>query len=430
MVQVKRVRASAVRWEGPGSLRGLLVPLERLTLDPQNARKHSKSNIRSLVEIIGRFGQRTPFVAQRTRNGSLIVRKGNGGVMALREMGWSHAAVVVVEEDDVNATAYALADNRSSELSEWDDDVLANLLQGLQEEGAFDGLGWKPEDLDQLLASLKEESEDQGVQDAGVQELPSDPVTKPGDMWILGEHRLLCADSTKEANLARLMDGGKASLLATDPPYLVDYDSAENRGGKKGAEQEWDHFAGDQAALQFFSDWLRAALQHCVARVPVYQWHATRRQALVEQAWGANKLLLHQTIIWAKSRGVLTRSHFQWKHEPCFYGWVEGMQPVRARRPPPAETTIWEIGQSDEGGGHHPTAKPLAIFERPIQWHTLPGEIVLEPFCGSGTQLIAAERFKRRCFALEMSPAYVDAAVMRWQKSTGKDAKTSKGKTL
>jgi DNA modification methylase len=154
----------------------------------------------------------------------------------------------------------------------------------------------------------------------------------------------------------------------------------------------------------------------------VYQWHATRRQALVEQAWQQNGLLVHQTIIWVKARAVLTRSMYMWAHEPAFFGWVQGNMPPPDRRPPHNARTTWEIDQAGEDRPDHPTPKPLEIFERPLQYHTKPGEIALEPFSGSGTQIIAAEKLRRRCFAMELSPAFVDVAVRRWEMATGREA--------
>ena len=142
----------------------------------------------------------------------------------------------------------------------------------------------------------------------------------------------------------------------------------------------------------------------------------------MEAAWNALDLLVHQTIVWEKSRGVLGRSHFMWRHEPCFYGWRRGKQPSKDRRPPNAMTTVWEIGQAGENDGIHPTQKPRDIFRMPMEWHTRRGEVVYEPFSGSGTQLIAAEELGRRCFAMERSPAYVDAAIARWELVSGKRA--------
>jgi DNA modification methylase len=147
----------------------------------------------------------------------------------------------------------------------------------------------------------------------------------------------------------------------------------------------------------------------------------------MEQAWEQNDLLVHQTIVWSKTRGVLTRSHFLWKHEQCFYGWRKGMHPEKDRRPPPSETTIWEL--ESENDRIHPTQKPTEVFARPISWHTFEGEVVLEPFSGSGTQIIAAEKLRRRCRAMELSPAFVDVAVKRWMAATGGTATLEDGRT-
>jgi DNA modification methylase len=220
------------------------------------------------------------------------------------------------------------------------------------------------------------------------------------------------------------MDGDTASLLATDPPYLVDYQGGNHpqswSNKPEVRDKHWDDYVDPESGLEFFTAWLRVALDHCHEAVPIYQWHATRRQVLVEQAWQANGLLVHQTIIWAKARPVLTRCHFMWAHEPCFYGWPQGHMPER--KPEPSSRTVWTIDQVGEQDGIHPTQKPVEIFRRPIGWHTRRGEIVLEPFSGSGTQIIAAEEQGRRCFAMEVSAAFVDVALRRWELATGKAA--------
>jgi len=156
--------------------------------------------------------------------------------------------------------------------------------------------------------------------------------------------------------------------------------------------------------------------------VPVYTWHASKRQSLLEQAWEQNGLLIHQTIIWSKPRGVLTRSWYLWRHEPCYAGWPKGKMPEKDRRPPTDATTVWEIDQTGTAGIDHPTVKPVEIFARPIEYHTRRGEVVLEPFSGSGTQIVAAEKLGRRCRAMELAPAFVDVALRRWEKATGKQA--------
>jgi len=165
---------------------------------------------------------------------------------------------------------------------------------------------------------------------------------------------------------------------------------------------------------------LKEGPSHLAAGGAVYQWHAARRQKLGEEAWVQCGLLVHQTIVWVKARGVLTRSHYLWSHEPCFYGWVEGQPP--ALKPPANERTVWHIDQVGEQSGIHPTQKPVELFVRPIEFHARPGDIVYEPFSGSGTQLIAAERTGRLCYAMEQEPRYVDVAVAWWEAFSGERA--------
>ena len=417
----------------PTSLAIEQVPLEALHLDPANARAHGEQNMEAIVASLQRFGQAEPLVVHRP-TGRVI--GGNGRLMAMKRLGWTECAVVQLDIDETQATALAIALNRTGELAEWDNEVLARLLQQLQQDEALEGVGFSDEDIDALLAELEADVETAEVEDPGPGEIPDDPVSQRGDLWLLGDHRLLCGDSTSPEDMARLMAGEKAQLLATDPPYLVDYDGTNHpadhhkKAGRKspktaGSEvgnKHWDEYIDPEASVTFFTAWLKAALGHCVERVPVYQWHASKRAALVEEAWEQNGLFVHQQVIWTKTRGVLTRSHYLWQHEPCFYGWRVGKMAPKYRRPDTSATTVWEISQQGEQDGIHPTQKPTAIFERPISYHTRSGEVVLEPFSGSGSQLIAAERLRRRCFAMELSPGFVDVAVRRWQEATGKDA--------
>ena len=414
------------------------VPLDKLVQDPANARSHSERNIRSIAASLKRFGQVEPLVVQKSR---WRVVGGNGRVEAMRSLGWTEANVVVLDLSDIEATSLAIALNRTAELATWDEDTLARLLEEMQRSGELDPAWFTEEELDNLLTELHGGEGEGNGEDPGEQEPPADPVTTTGDLWILGGHRLLCGDSTNPRDMERLMDGQTAVLLATDPPYLVDYDGTNHpaehhkkagrkktKSGNEVGNKHWDDYIDPEASVEFFEAWLRIALEHCVERVPVYQWHATRRQALVEAAWERNDLLIHQAIIWAKPRGVLTRSHFMWQHEPCFYGWPEGKMPIKARRPSPDQTTIWEIG--GESDGIHPTQKPLEVFTRPMKYHTRKDEICLEPFSGSGSQIIAGEKEERRVFAMEQSPAFVQAAILRWEKMTGQKAHREDGITL
>ena len=398
------------------------VRLDALHLDPANARAHPERNLQSIQDSLARFGQVEPLIVLKS-TGRVI--GGNGRLVAMKALGWSECDIVELELSEIEATALGIALNRTAELAEWDDGALAQILDTLRGEGALEGLGFDEREVDLLLAEaglgLTPE-----LEDPGAQEPPTQPVTRAGDLWLLGGHRLLCGDSTSSEDVARLMAGEKAVLLATDPPYLVDYQGGNhpqswvNKAEVK--DKHWDAYVDPETSVTFFADLLRVALAHCIERVPVYQWHATRRQVLVEEAWKQNGLLVHQTIVWVKARAVLTRSHYMWQHEPCFYGWPEGFMPESDRRPPPAERTVWEIDQIGQQDGIHPTQKPLEIFERPLRFHTRSGEVCLEPFSGSGTQLVAAERLGRRCYAMEISPAFVDAGLLRWQKASGKAA--------
>lgn len=336
------------------------------------------------------------------------------------QRGWS-------SKDDQEAQAFLLAHNKISEAGGWHADQLTTVLQELQAHYEPLGglgilpLGFSETALSQLLAEPPAAGEDPGPQ-----EPPAVARSKTGELYLLGPHRLLCGDSTNAEDVARVMDGERATLMATDPPYLVDYDGTNHPNshhvkagrtttgtGDEIGNKHWDDY--NEASKTLFVDFLRVALPHLDERAPVYQWHASRRQALVEAAWEANGLFVHQTIQWVKNRGVLTRSHFLWRSEPCFYGWRVGMQPEKDRRPPSNQTNVWELDTSSiEMKGIHPTQKPLEVCRWPISWHMKPGEVCFEPFGGSGTCLIAAALEGRRCFTIEMSPAFCDAIRIRW----------------
>ena len=286
------------------------VSLDELHLDPANARLHDDRNLASIRASLERFGQAEPLIVQ---SGSRRVIGGNGRLEAMRSLGWTDCDVVELEVDEVQATALGIALNRTAELAEWDPDTLGRLLESLREEDALDGVGFDESELDEILAGLIAEV-DSDLDDPGPGEAPERAVTCTGDIWVLGGHRILCGDSTAPDDVERLMAGEKAQLLATDPPYLVDY-----RGGNhpqswanspETRDKHWDDYVDPTQGLEFFTDWLKAALVHCVPDVPCYQWHAHKRQSLVERAWQEAGLLVHQQLIWVKARAVLTRSHF------------------------------------------------------------------------------------------------------------------------
>lgn len=401
-----------------------------LTPYAKNARAHSKEQVAKIVNAIKKWGWTMPILVDE--DGEVIA--GHGRLLAAEALKIEQVPVIVARGWSVEKRrAYAIADNQLALEASWDKKLLGDELIELSRlDFDLSLIGFDPTEL-KILMHLHTFG---GTLDV-VPDAPEDKevVSKPGDLWILGNHRLLCGDSTSGEDMKRLMNGQRAHLLATDPPYLVDYDGTGHpidhhikagritkTPGKLIGNKRWDDYVDPKNGAEFFASFLANAIAHCVDRVPIYQWYATRRQALVEEAWKRNRLLVHQMIVWVKSRGILTRSHYLWQHEPCFYGWVEGKQPEKGRRPDTTSTTVWSLAHAGEPKNLHPTIKPLEIFTRPIEAHTKADEICLEPFSGSGTQIVAAESLSRRCFAMEISPPFVDVGVIRWQGISGKQA--------
>ena len=401
---------------------GGLVRMERRSLADlkpaaYNPRQISPKALEGLGASVREFGLVQPIVWNRS-TGNVV--GGHQRLKALEAQGVTETDVVVVELDEARERALNLALNSPSIAGEFTEAALPMIRQVLLDLPQLAAAIQMPE-LQSYLRRTVHLAPTPVTEDEAVEPV-ADPVTRPGDLWLLGKHRLLCGDSTSAEDVARLMNGEKAALLATDPPYLVDYtggnhpQSAVNKPGVK--DKHWDEYTDPESGVAFFEGYLRQALAHCRPGVPVYQWFATKRHVLVEEAWKRVGLLCHQELIWVKARGVLTRSHFMWQHEPVMYGWVEGHPP--ANRPPPNETTVWPISQAGQQDGIHPTQKPVEIFARPIRWHTDEGDLCLEPFSGSGTQIVAAEQLGRRCYAMELAPGFVEAAVARWERLTGR----------
>jgi len=399
-------------------------PIERPRPYEKNPRVVTDLAIEKVATSIREYGFRQPLVVDEA--GVLIV--GHTRLLAAKKLGLPQVPVHVAGGlAPEKVKAYRLMDNRSNEETTWDFRLLEAELKELVGMDLDPLLtGFSPEELTALLNPPAF-----GLTDPdALVEPPAAPETQPGDLWVCGRHRLLCGDATSAEDVRRLMDGKRARLMATDPPYLVGYDGSNHPPGYQAPRGvsafDWDECPDPETARAFYVKFLTIATREALApAAALYQFFAMMRADVVFSAWREVGLLPHQVIIWAKSRHVLSRTDYAWTYEPCLYGWRKGSRPAPDRRPPAAATALWDVPSAieDHASGLHPTQKPAELARRPIEYHTRRGEVIYEPFAGSGTALIAAEMTARCCFALELSPAYVDAARIRWEHFTGQKAR-------
>lgn len=392
-----------------------MVEIEKLVPNPRNPNKHPKKQIELLAKIIGAQGFRNSIVVSN-RSGFII--KGHGRLEAAKVLEMNAVPVDFQNyENEAAEWADMIGDNRISEISETDEDELKALLKELDGKIDLDLTGFDEDSLDDILDRL-ETKEDAST----VQAPPVNPLSKPGDLYELGNHRLLCGDSTKTEDVLRVMNGEKAILFATDPPYLVGYDGTNHPGTRPKTNTDWSETYGatwDEADSdqnsELYERFIKVAVESAIQpHAAWYCWHASRRQRMVEDAWEKNGAFVHQQIIWHKpNRPILTRSWFLWAHEPCFFGWIKGNKPPRETSD--YERSVWEIeGINNDERPDHPTPKPLECFAVAMRQHTKKNDLCFEPFSGSGSQLMAGEQLGRRVYGLEISPAYCDVIVRRW----------------
>lgn len=394
-------------------------PLDSLLPYARNARTHSEAQVAEIAGSIREFGFTNPVLI--AEDGTLIA--GHGRVLAARLLGMKTVpAITLTGLSETQRRALVLADNRIALNAGWDESLLALELSDLKDAGVDLGImGFEDGELDRLLTGA-EEDDNGSAPPVVIPEPPRNPVSRTGDLWLLGDHRLLCGDATCHDDVRRLMNGERAMLFATDPPYLVDYDGSNHPTRNKDWSQSYGVTWDDSSqGTELYDGFISAAVAEAITEDAAwYCWHASRRQAMLEECWEKAGAFVHQQIIWVKDRGVLTRSHYLWKHEPCFMGWR------RPNRPPKvADETLpstWEMPSfAKQERPDHPTPKPLDAFGIPMRQHVARGGLCYEPFCGSGSQIMAGEANDRRVFAMEISPAYVDVAVERWQAETGRD---------
>jgi DNA modification methylase len=365
--------------------------------------------VEAVARSISEFGFRQPIVVDE--QGVILV--GHTRLAAAKQLGLTEVPVhVAVGLTPEQARGYRIADNQTSALSSWDDDKLVAELLALQQAGfSLDLTGFSADELNRLLEPPAPEL--LGDPDE-VPEPPAVPETRPGDVWLLGKHRLLCGDATKPADVARLLGDTQVDLLLTDPPYSVGYT------GKTADALTIENDAMDDESYRAF---LKAAFTNAVEQLKpggsYYVWHADSKGLLVRLAIADVGLQVRQCLFWSKNSMVLGRQDYQWKHEPCLHGWKDGAAHTWLNDR--SQTTVLEFDKPARNG-EHPTMKPVALISYLIGNSCPVGGLVFDPFGGSGTTLIAAEQINRRAALIELDPQYVDVIVRRWETLTGRTA--------
>tara|TARA_R100001460_G_scaffold4431_1_gene12594 strand:+ start:128 stop:1570 length:1443 start_codon:yes stop_codon:yes gene_type:complete len=452
-------------------LENLATPIGLFKALPGNPRR---GNVQAVVKSYEKFGQRKPIVARRESDDSLIVISGNHQLLAAIQLGWTHIAASIVDEDVSVSEAFALADNRTADLGTYDDKALAEMLERVAvDDSMLDATGYDLADLEKLLGIEPELPSEGQIIDA-----PADPVTKLGDVWRLGDHYVVCGSATEPSSYYGIQ--GQAALCLTDPPYNVDYKDTHGRS-----------IENDKMAEDSFTSFLYDALSmiHAFTDGAVYMFYATAATSSVFQAWSAAKMHYSSNIIWVKDSFVLGRSDFHWRFEPIMYGWPEGkshyfigrrdlsnvwdefknnkageaqldlfdggfnltvelddeddemLRELKKTKNPELNlglfgssnsemyddsrtfnvnemvfgpSNVWNVPKP-RNNKDHPTMKPLELLSKAILYSSKPGDLVLDPFAGSGSTLIAAHALNRKCYTIELDPAYVDVIVDRFK---------------
>ncbi len=413
----------------------LAVDIDSVKEDPQNARKHSSRNLAALKKSLKAYGQRKPIVVNSETG---IIEAGNGLWRAAKSLGWARIAAAMVKDDPAAAKGYALMDNQSALLADWDMTVLSGLLKEL-DAGVFDMelTGFSEREIENLLAEIPETKV--GLIDDDEVPEGEDTICQPGDLWQLGDHRLLCGDSTEKEVVKKLMGGALADLVITDPPYNVNYKSMKGNSytaGKYGGKLKAFE---DDKTLNGYHYLLTAVIQNIhdftADKAPVYMWYA---DIFSDIAIGTFRQLGYKTqpsIIWLKDGIVFSYGTYHRCYEPCAYAWKDGKKPYENRKVTAKERDVWMdrmtfmdyldvwyVARDNRNEYVHPTQKPVALTERMLRNSSAEGHKVLDLFGGSGSVLIGCEKLGRQCFVMELDPHYCSVIINRWQKYTGKKA--------
>ena len=388
------------------------VPASSLRPNPKNWRTHPKEQADALRGMLAEIGFAEALVARELEDGTLELIDGH---LRAETVGDTAVPVLVLDVNEAEADKLLATLDPLAALAGVDTQKLEDLLATVETDSeALQSM------LDELAKDAGIEVEPEIVEDE-VPEPPVDPITKPGDLWLLGEHRLLCGDSTNAEDVERLMTGAKGRLIATDHPYGVDFSGSRYCPTAK----KWEGIANDKRQGDDLCEWLTSMWSIWLKLVEddssFYAWCAPMKEGAAAAA-AMRKAGIHvqSQIIWVKNALVLGQADYQWKHETCWYGFLKGKQHRWFGERD--KTTVWEIKKVSSGQYVHPMQKPVDLYAIAMQHHTLKGDTVCEPFSGSGTQFIAAEQLGRRCFGMEISPAYCDVIVKRWETLTGRKA--------
>lgn len=392
-----------------------MVAASELHRNPKNWRRHPEPQKRALAALLSEIGFAGAELARELPDGSLELIDGH---CRADLAGNEKVPVLVLDVDEAEADKILATFDPIGAMAEADGVALTELLRNVQTQD---------QDLSDMLTALVEEAGGlDGLNDEAGGEVvedeapepPFDPITKPGDLWILGRHRVLCGDSTKIEDVSRLMGGAKADLWLTDPPYNVDY-----TGKTKDALKVANDSMSDSNFRAFLFDCFTAAFAVIKPGASFYIWHADSEGYNFRGAVFECKQKVRQCLIWVKQTLVMGRQDYHWKHEPCLYGWREGAS--HGWYTDRKQTTVLEFDRPSRSEDH-PTMKPVALFAYQIGNSTAPQGLVYDSFLGSGTTLIAAEQLGRTCYGMEISPAYCDVVVKRWETLTGKSAQLEK----
>lgn len=366
--------------------------------------------IEQIKNSILKFGFSDPIAVWGDNN---IIVEGHGRYTALQQLGYEEVECIRLDHlSEEERRAYTLAHNKLTMNTGWDMDVLTKELEQLQDMD-FD-LSLTGFEMDELDSLLETEEEPEVTEDDYEVELPEEPKAKLGDIYQLGRHRLICGDSTDKATIERLMNGSKADLYITDPPYNVAY-----QGKTKDSLTIKNDSMEDSQFYQFLYDAFLTADNVMKKGAVFYIWHADSegynfRKACRDVGWE-----MKQCLIWNKNTMVMGRQDYHWKHEPCLYGWKSGASHLWASDR--KQTTVLDFDKPTRNA-EHPTMKPIKLFDYQIQNNTKHEDIVLDTFAGSGTTLIACEQNNRICYSCELDPKYVDVIIDRWEQLTGEKA--------